>query len=309
MFWIIAAIFSYFLFGATALIDRYLVRGPIPGPRVYVFYVGISSIFVLFLIPFANFLIPSIKEICISFSAGAILILALYSAFWALRKFEASRIIPAVGGILPLFTLVLTYLFFGQQISWNLLDLFSFALLISGSILITYKPSSPYMRKGKLTIPKSFQISVVIALLFSLYFILSKMVYLEQLFWSGFIWIRLGAVLATLFFLFSKEVREEIFKKRASFKIKTAKVFFLNQFLGAGGTILQSWAIALVPFGFLAFINALEGTRYIFLLILTILISSKFPQVIKEDISKKALFQKLAAIFLISLGLIIFALF
>jgi hypothetical protein len=308
MFWIIAAIFAYFLFAITALIDRYLVRGPIPGARVYAFYVGISSIFVLFLIPFTDFLIPAAKEISVSFLAGAIFLFALFSAFWALRRFEASRIIPAVGGILPLFTLGLTYLFFEQQISWNLLELFSFGLLISGSILITYKPPSPHIQKAKLTIPKSFQISVIIALLFALYFFLSKMVYLEQPFWRGFIWIRLGIFFTALFFLLSKEVRKEIFKKQISFKKETAKLFISNQCLAAGGSILQSWAIALAPLGFLAFINALEGTRYIFLLILTILVSLKFPWAIKEDISKKALRQKFAAIFLISLGLIIFAL-
>ncbi len=308
MVWIIAAIFSYFLFAITALVDRYLVRGPIPCPKIYAFYVGITSVFVLFLIPFADFLIPSVKEICVSFFTGAIFIFALFCAFWALRRFEASRIIPAVGGILPIFTLGLTYLLFQQEISWGIGNFFSFALLISGSILITYRPSSPYIQKGKLTIPKSFQISVVIALLFAFYFFLAKMVYLSQPFWSGFIWIRFGIFSTALFFLFFREVREEIFKKRISFKIKTAKIFFLNQSLAAGGTMLQSWAIALVPFGFLAFINALEGTRYIFLLILTILISLKFPSALKEDISKKALRQKLAAIFLISLGLIIFAL-
>ena len=85
-------------------------------------------------------------------------------------------------------------------------------------------------------------------------------------------------------------------------------IFLFNQGIGAGAFILQNWAIALVPLGFLAFINALEGTKYLFLLIFTILLALKFPKILKEEISKKILFQKIIAILLIGGGLVLLAL-
>ena len=77
-----------------------------------------------------------------------------------------------------------------------------------------------------------------------------------------------------------------------------------------GGTafILQNWAIAMVPFGLLAIVFSLEGTKDIFLLVFAILLSSKFPKILKEQISREIIFQKIAAVLLIGSGLTILAL-
>ena len=300
MLWLVAAIVAYFLFAITVIIDRYLLSGPIPGPKIYACFVGILSVFALFLIPF-GFTIPPLWVVGISFLAGAVFVFACCALYFALQKFEASRIIPCIGGILPLFTLLLTYLIFKEHIFLDLWNIISFALLVSGSILITFG------KRHSVTI-SSIKISIIVAFLFSLFFVLSKTVYLEQPFLSGFIWIRIGSFFTGLCFLLFANVREEIFHKQISFKPRTAKIFFFNQSCGAGGSLLQSWAISLVPIGFLAFIDALAGVKYIFLLGLTVLFATKLPHFVKEKISKKILAQKIVAVLLISLGLIFFAL-
>jgi len=73
--------------------------------------------------------------------------------------------------------------------------------------------------------------------------------------------------------------------------------------LGAGANILQNWAIALAPLAFVAVISALQGVQYVFLLIFAVLLSLKSPQILKEEISRKILFQKVIAILLIAGGL------
>ena len=299
MLWLIVIISAYFLLAIAAIIDKYLVSGPIPGPKVYTFYIGFLGILALFLIPF-GFLIPEPCIIILALLAGAIRIFALFGFFSALQLFEASRVVPAIGGILPLFTLGLVYLFEGKVILGPG-EILAFTLLVLGSVIIT-------LEKEKFITLKSLQISAASAFLFSLSFFLSKFVYLAQPFWSGFIWIMIGEFLTALFFFFSKEVREELFKKRISFKKKTAATLLFAQGTGAGGFLLQNWAIALVPLGFLAFINALEGTKYIFLLIFIVLLSLKFPRILKEEISKKVIFQKLFAVLLIGAGLAVLAL-
>jgi len=50
-------------------------------------------------------------------------------------------------------------------------------------------------------------------------------------------------------------------------------------------------------------IHALNGTQYVFLFIFSIFLSLKFPQILKEEISKEVLFQKIIAILLIGGGL------
>ncbi len=313
MLWLIFTIISYCAFGATSLFDRYLVRGPIPGAKIYAFYVGILGATSIVLFPFVGFFVPTLQELALNFSAGIITILALFALYWAFKNFEASKIIPAIGGILPIFTLVLIYFFSDEKISWGHWKILSFILLILGSILITYEKKNVKRLKGINFFINSFslkgiEISIIIAFLFSLSLFLTKTVYISQPFWNGFIWIRIGGFLMALCFLFSHKVRNEIFKKRTSFKPKTIKAFFLNQSLAAIGSILQNFAIALAPLCYLAFINALQGIQYLFLLFLTIIISLKFPNFLKENVSKKSLLQKFGATFLIVLGLIIFTL-
>jgi hypothetical protein len=80
-------------------------------------------------------------------------------------------------------------------------------------------------------------------------------------------------------------------------------LFLFNQVIGGLAVILQNWAVFLIPFSFLAFVNALEATKYFFLLIFTLFLSFKFPEILKEEFSYKTLFQKFLAVFLILFGL------
>lgn len=300
MTWILVVISSYFIYAIVNLVDKYLLVGPLPSARVYAFYLGTLSILALFLIPL-GFTIPNYPQLLLSLLAGAISIFAILGFFRALRLFEISRVLPAVGGLMPLFAFGLIYLFSGESEILSLVKLTAFILLIGGSVLIVYE-------KERSVTLKSFWLSAITALLYALFYTLSKYVYEAQPFWSGFIWIRIGAFLGGLFLLFSREVREEIFKKQATFKRKTAVIFLSNQSFAVGALVLQNWAIALVPLGLLPFINALEGTKYIFILILAVLISWKFPQILKEEVSKKVLLQKIIAILLIGGGLILLTL-
>lgn len=302
MTWLIVAITAYFILAIVSLVDKYLLVGPIPNPKIYTFYVGILGVLVLFLVPFVGFSVPQPSQIILSLLAGAIFIYGLFWFYKALRDFEASRVIPAIGGILPLFTLGLVYIFSAGKETLGYVEFFAFILLILGSILITYE------RSKKISL-QSFQISTIAAFFLALSFVLTKYVYLAQPFWSGFIWIRIGGFLmAIFFFLLFKEIREEIFKEKISFKKKTIGIFLSNQAMGAGAGILQNWAIFLVPLVYVAIINALQGIQYVFLLVFVIFLSLKFPQILKEEISKKILFQKITAILVISAGLFLLSL-
>ena len=300
MLWLIIIIFAYFLLAISTLGDEYLLNGP-PNPKNYSFYVGILGVFVLLLIPFVGFSIPSLSQIILSLLAGSFLVLASFCYYTALEHFEVSRVAPAIGGFLPLFTFGFVYFFSGEKQSLMLVQIIAFTLLIFGSIFITFE-------KQKSISLKSLKITVLAAFLFAVTFILTKYVYINQPFWNGFLWMRIGGFLTAIFFLFSQGVRDEIFRRKSTFQKKTGVVFLGNQVVGAGAFLLQNWAIALVPLSFLPFINALEGTKYIFVLIFSILLSIKLPQLLKEKISKGIIIQKIVAILLIIGGLVLLTL-
>lgn len=300
MLWLIVAICSYFLLAIVALVDKYLLSGALISPKMYAFYVGIGGLLVLIFIPFGFFL-PEPSIMISALLAGIFHILGIFMTFKAVQLFEASRVIPAIGGFLTLFVFGLTYIFPIEKGELSYLEILSFFLLVLGSILITWQ-------KSKTASIKSLKMAALAAFPLALFFVLAKFVYLSQPFINGLIWTRIGALLLAIIFLFTKEVRGELFEKRETMKMKTLGVLIPNQIVAAGAFLLQNWAVALVPVVSLAFINALEGTRYVFLLIFAAFLSLKFPQILKEEVSKKVLLQKIIAILLIGGGLALLAL-
>jgi drug/metabolite transporter (DMT)-like permease len=300
MLWLIITILAYLLFAFVTLGDRYLLLGP-PNPKSYCFYVGLLGGLVLILIPFVGFSIPSYYDIIFCLVAGAMYILAILTMYEGLERYEVSRIIPAIGGFVPIFTLLITYFFFKESLSF--INLIAFILLVLGSVIITYDP----LKKVPF---KSLKLSILAAILLSVAFVMSKYAYIRLDFWVGFIWIRIGVFTSSIFFLFNKGVRSDVFAKKAGFNLKTGIFFIFNQVLGAGAFILQNWGIALASLAFLPFINALQGLQYLFLFILTILMSVFLPKWsqkigLKEIINKRIVLQKSFAIVLILIGLII----
>lgn len=296
MFWLLITLLAYLILALSFLIDKYLLTGAIPSPKVYAFYVGVAGILVLFLIPFVGFKIPEPFQIFLSLLAGAIFFFALFWFYKSLQLFEPSRIVTTIGAIIPLFTFGLIFIFSKGEERFTITEFSAFILLILGSFLITHEPS-------KRISFRSLIFSMITAFSFALYFFLAKYIYTVQSFWNGIIWMRIGGFLIALGFLFfSTEVREEILKKQQIIP-KNSTLFLFNQGLGATGNVLLNWAIALAPLIYVPIINALAGIQHAFLLILTIFLSLKIPQILKEEISKKIIFQKIIAILIISCGL------
>lgn len=298
MLWLIVILSSYFLLAAVHLVDKHILQERITDSRVYAFYVGISGIFVLALVPFGYLAVPKMPDLILALLAGVFNTLAVFALFVGLKRFETSRIIPAVGAFLPMFTFGFTATWDGKNLSFS--EILVFCLLLIGAFLITRE-------KNKTFSLKSLQISILAAGLFAAYFILIKFVYLGQPFVSGLIWTKIGAVLASLCFLFFKGVRADVLHGPKIAQKKNWAVILPNQTIGGLAVILQNWAVALAPLAYLGIINALEGVKYVFLLIFAILVSQKFPQLLKEEVSREIIFKKIIAILFVGAGLVILA--
>jgi hypothetical protein len=293
--WLIVAILGYFAFAIASLGDK-IVLGQSPRPRAFTFFVGVFNILAIFMIPFVGFEIPSGFTIFWIILDAIIYIFGLYGMFSALEKFDVSRVIPAIGAIQPVIIFGLTCLFWGPQFL-DVKGMIAFLLLLIGTILISLD------KTGDLFSKESLKISFATAVLFSLDFVFSKFVYLDMSFWQGFIWIRIFSFIFSLSLLLNKNFYQDIFGKRKITKTSTGILFVLFQGAGGLATIFQSWAIALAPIAFLAIINALRGVQYIFLFIFTILCTIFIPKILKEDISKGTVIQKVLSIVIIVLGL------
>ncbi|HEX9722620.1 MAG TPA: hypothetical protein VGA53_05180 [Candidatus Paceibacterota bacterium] len=305
--WIVVAVIAYFLLALVVVIDKYLLAGPLPNPKLYAFAIGLFGAAALVLVPFGFLQFPEKPIIALGVAAGFLQVFAILALFIALKKFEASRVIPAIGGFLPILTIVSTSILGRSEFEG--IGILSFLLLVGGSILVS-------VERDALVTVHSLVFAFAAAFLFSLFVVSSKFVYEAQPFLSGLLWIAIGGVFAALFlWLVSGELRNALadaFGKRGEAKKALSPAVFLlfvgNQGFGAAGFVLQNWAVALAPFALIAFVNALEGIKYVFVLGMTTFLSPVFPRIVQERLDAKSITQKLVAISFIGVGLALLAL-
>lgn len=304
MNWLYIAIISHFLSAIVFTVDKFLLSKTVLRPAAAAFYVGLlGGVASLFLIPF-GFSWLSFWQIIISFVAGIAFVFAVFFFYRSIQINEVSVIAPIVGGAIPIFTLILMYSFLGERLAIN--QLFAFFLLVFGGVimLLPQKDKSNF-KTIKIFSSKELLIAVLSALLFAISFVSTKFIFTEQPFINGFVWIRLGGILGACLLFLGPNMRRAILETSKSVKIKTGSLFVSNKVFSALAFVLLNYAIYL---GSVSLVNALQGIQYAFLLILVFFLSKKFPQIIKEQISRKVIFQKIIAILLISFGLGILAL-
>ena len=299
--WLLITILAYFFLAVVSLFDRYFLVGPMPSPKVYTFYVGtIGLLFCLFFIPFGTSL-PAINIVFLGLLAGLIRIIAILFLTISITKSEISRTVPVVGALQPIFSFLLFFLFFPQSRILNIFQLVAFILLVFGSVLISIKRFDKEFFNFK-----TLKYPITASFLYSLTFFLTKNLFLETNFLSGMFLILLGSGLTALAFLVFPKSREIIFNQKISGKISS--LFMLGQIIGGTAIILQYYAVFLAKTGQVPLINALEGTRYVFLLFFVFLFGRWRPQILKEETSKEVILQKIIAILFITAGLAIIAL-
>lgn len=314
MAWLMVAICSYILLAVTSLIDKILLSGPLSDAKLYAFYVGILSSAAFLLLFFNIWAGPSATVIALGIAAGAAQIYGSYFYLSALRRLEASRAVPIVGSLVPVFAFFLTALVSGGRAILSPQEFAGFALLIFGGWLIMARSVS--LKNGGLyfVLPASF--------LFALTVILSKLVYLrlsgvEGDLWgflplsfaNGFLLMSFGSVLAALTFLLSGNVRRTVFGHPGAQKESRPKsLFFFGQILGAAAFLLQSFSVSIAPQASVPVINAMAGVQYVFIFLFSLVISFFSPGLIREKNDSVSIIQKAVAVIIIMGGLAIFTL-
>ena len=306
MSWISVAIAAYLILSVANLLDKFLVDNILPSSKAYAFVACTMGALVAVVSPwFLKW--PGLGLFLFDLLSGAIFALALWLLYEALRRGEASRVLVFIGGTTPVFSLIFSLIFFKEQFTLNQwLGIFS---LLAGVFIIAFLPVtrnylSRLMRKLKIDQKETrggLLIAFFSALAYAVYFVSTKFAYGSQPFASVFIWTRIGSALFVLMFLVRKKDRQEVIGAfRRPNKNKNKALVICNQALGAGGFVLQNYAVFL---GSVALVNALQGVQYAFLLIISAGLALWSPKLLKESFSWRIILQKSAAVAIIGLGL------
>ncbi|PIP29612.1 hypothetical protein COX27_00485 [Candidatus Kuenenbacteria bacterium CG23_combo_of_CG06-09_8_20_14_all_36_9] len=317
MSWLLITLLAYFLNAVAMVTDKALLKkNKIEHPFVYVFYIAaLGCLLMLFLIPF-GLKIPDGLTILVSLFAGATFVWALLLMFSALKKDEASRVNPMVGGLTPIFVFLFAWYILEEKLNCD--QYAGLIFLIIGSLLIAldfHKHGALTWLKKKLgfkpkfslpQIKKTIWLVLPSAALFGVSSVLTKLVYSQIQFLTGFIWTRAGSLIAVILLLFipanfqAVKASFKSNKNNASQTKKTGAMFLLGQACGGSSAILQQYAIFL---GSVTLVQALQGIQYVFIFIFAVLLTTFLPKIIKEEMTKEILMQKIIAIILIIIGL------
>jgi drug/metabolite transporter (DMT)-like permease len=294
MIWLLLVIIAQLLYALVFIIDKYILSRPLPHPIVYAFYVGILSIVIWVLIPF-GFYFPSFREVILLLLAGATQVAGWLFFYKALNRGEVSRVLPFVGGFIAVFILILSTLLIGEDLSGQ--QFLAFALLVLGSLVISIKKKK--FLKG--FFEGAFGLALFSALLFAIFWVITKYIFLDTPFITGLIWIRTGAALAALTLILPRKNRKLIFKKTEKLRPKTIKFFISGRALGVVAGLCMYLAVF---WGSVTLAHSLQGVQYIFILILAGLLFRKIRS-LREQLSGEIIVQKIIAIILIGLGLFV----
>lgn len=292
--YVVIAILSYIAFAVNSVIDKFLLKKSIQDAATYAFYTGVLSMVALLLIPF-GFAIPPLKIIFIALVSGACFVYALIAFYVSLKHQDASVVLPTMGAIVPVTSFILSYFLADERLTR--LEIFGLALLVFGTVLLS---GDHRLHKQGHWLP----MALLGAVFFGMSFALAKVVYLNQSFISGLIWTRLGLGLGALTILLSPSARRKIFQTTRKMPRASGILFFAGQILAAGGGIMQNLAVSL---GSVTIVNALQGTQFAFLFVLTWFLSSRYPRILQEDYSFSAIVRKSLAIIIIGTGLLLIA--
>lgn len=292
MSWLFFALGGYFLNAFATLIDKHLLSHRLPNAVIYTFYTGILSAGVLILAPFGLSLIP-MWFLFLAFLAGSSFVTSFYFFYRTLRVWEASRVAPLVGIFSTIVTLFFSQFFLGEQFSPH--ESIAFVFLIGAGLLLVLEEERGVQIRWNV-VGGAF----AAAFFLSLMFFLSKMVFLHNPFISGFIWIRLGSALASLFLLIPTSTRRKIFHSHAAVQNSSLSLVVLNKVIGGMGFVVLNYAVSL---GSTTLVNVLRASEYGFLFLLVIVSSTFLPGFVREEISAKAIFQKVFGILLAGIGI------
>lgn len=317
MSWLFITLFAYFLNAISMVIDKTILRRKVQNPFVYTFYIAaFGAALVIIVVPliflFPNIIVwPGISQFWISLLAGATFSSGLFLMFFALRKEDASRLTPMIGGLVPIFVFILAHFFLGESLLKK--QIIAFVLIAAGAFFI----SLDFNHKGNIWIwlkqmvtrrkvynlphiRKLLWLALPSALSFAICYTLTKDVYNHQPFISGFVWTRIGCFIAVLLPMLWAKNRYDLLHQKKDKGIDTAKGRFLfGQASGGLSALLIQYAISIAS---VSLVQALQGTQYVFVFLAVLLLTYYYPRILKEEMSRQIIIQKIIAILLIGLG-------
>ncbi len=309
MTWLILATVGQFLNAIVAIFDKYIVsengkEEPVLKPFIYAFYTCLLTgawvlIYLLGFLPlpeawhvpsFSNVEHPSLVVVALSLLAAYTFFFALVSMYGALRRADASDVMPVIGAVSAVATFGLSYYFLDGVLSQTFI--FGILLLSLGTFLVS-RTRFDY---------KIALVTIHSGLFFALHYIAMKGLFNETSFDNAFFWTRVAFVSFALSMLLVPSWLEKVRNQAASAGSSSRWLVILAKLVAGVAAFL---ILKATDWGDVAVVQALDGLKYAFIIVLSLFFSRFIPGIDDEVYDVKTVVRKIVYITLITLGFII----
>jgi transporter family protein len=290
--WIFFALLSGFLLAVVNILDKYVLDKFSKNPLIPVLLLSIFNLLpcgVILAIKGIPQLVP--ESWLLIAAAGAAIFYMAYFYFKAAALEEISRVVPLLF-LSPMFTALLAFLFLGE--TFTFLKYLGVAAVILGALLV----SSRFPLGMRISRP--LWLMLLAALSTSVHYVIAKYLLGSADYWTVFALTRLvmSLVAIPLFFRHFHDLRSTL--KKHSWKV--VGVMALDQYIALAAILILFKAASGGP---ISLVMALSSVQPFFVLLFAILLSLFWPQLIQEEIARSTVLQKLAAIALMFIGVLL----
>jgi len=294
MDWLFFALLAPALWAIVNIIDKFLVDKHLQNPATLWILDTLIGSLVIIIVPFVEFYIPDTKILILCLIAGALTFIADYPYYLAMKREEASRVIPLYS-ISPFFVLIMSYFLLNERLTQHYY--IGFFLVLAGGIIISIKSI-----EGKFSFSKAYWLIFFSSIVYAIVAVLLKYLFTVEEFWPVFVLSLIGsAICSVLILITNKRIR----RTTTSFLVRSKKTILLLTTVSAIINIMAFFAADYAIFkGPVSIVKVLVEVQQVFVFILALIVSSWAPWILKEEINKRTFATKIVSIALMIAGII-----
>ncbi|MFA5935338.1 MAG: EamA family transporter [Patescibacteria group bacterium] len=300
MSWLLFAILGHAANGIAFIIDKALLSTAFKRSATYAGLICILSFLVVLAAPWVTHW-PTGTTAFVAIASGVTFTLGLWAFFAALARAEASRVVPIAGSLIPMLTLLGSFVFLNERLSQP--QLLGFAFLVVATVILS--------SSGGKARPPANAIGFVLlsSVLFGIASVSAKFSYDALGFLSGFISNRLAAAATAVVVvtLLDSAAGSELWsivrpkKGKGSKLTKNAGILaVIGQATGSAGFLLVQYAVSM---GSASIVNALQAVQYALLVLAAFALRHRAPKLLGENLAPKVVAIKTFALILTAIGL------
>ena len=223
---------------------------------------------------------------------GILLNWYLIPYYAAIQRDDVSRVIPLYQFI-PIFTLTISTIFFKETLAIK--QIFGMGLVILAGLIISVNKFDLRFLKPR----PSFWFMMASCLMYGSVGLLFRFVSKSVPYWSIFSIQYMGAGFGGLALFILPSVRKD-FGRDAKVLRSASRLLLVDKGLSVMAQMAEGYAVTLVA---VPLVNIVDGIQPLIIFVFGFLFTRFFPHLIKENVKKEVLFQKILSIIIMLVGL------